>query len=380
MLFQNENKTMTEILELINDIIKDSDAVEEKEAVRAMLKRFSDNFKFILVGDEATGKTTFINTFLQTPIVSEKNMIHTVGIAEYRWGSEKTDIELEKGYIRHFLPEECLKGVTIIDSEGIGSLNPLNKETLENKINDSDVLFVFFAADSVKSVAVWDFLERVKPKRVIFLLSKTDKLSSKQLEQNKEKLKGYMKDADIVAPIFDITVTYESEQQKEDGCEALRKYVQDRIGNNPILVKEYENIKEVKHLLESFKKSFYIRKRQYELDADVLKKVNQSLDTFCENNNMVVDGLKEELRNEIIAQIDAYKKEVIERLNPEKIKQNFPNGGSDFRNYLNFLNETYQKRMKEKIDRRTKEVIRKYLGDLEVVLKLRPDFLENGKV
>lgn len=60
--FQFEDKGLAQnLLQSVGELLKDSDATEEKEMVKNFLQKISEAMTFVAVGDAGVGKTTFLN-------------------------------------------------------------------------------------------------------------------------------------------------------------------------------------------------------------------------------------------------------------------------------------------------------------------------------
>lgn len=355
--FQYEDKgMMQELLENVNAVLKDSDAAEEKKIVKEFLQKASKVFGFVVLGDSAVGKTTLLRQLFGEELIED--IIPTTEIIDYRFGEEAGKYQVNEAVTRIFKPLESIKGISIVDMPGTDQINnATQRETVQQFIQKSDVLIVAFPGDSVKSFGIWDLLENIESRKVVFILTKADMYSEEIIEQNRNKLRQYMQDANIDAPVY-----------TSKTLEEFKDYInRNIIGTNPGLRKQRENVLELKGMLNEVKHSFELRKRQYEADIAVVNRINTAMDSFLISSDDKINGLKQSLRNEINTAIDAYEAEIVTKLNPTQIKERFPKGYTDFVDYLNFVNESYRRQMTNNVDRKTQEAIRSYLSELEIV-------------
>lgn len=371
-LQSEDKKIITELLENVYEVIKDSDAVEEKTSIKNFLCKASEYITFTVLGKSGVGKSTFLNKLFKDKLYAQQETEATVGINEIRYGAEEAVISLDKDVHRIFKPVDELQGFSIVDMQGAERL--LHTETvsfIKKYMSQSDVLFVVFQAGRVNDHDVWDLLEQTAAKNVIFILTKCDTASPEDVTRSKEKVSTYMSDIGISAPVFTISSYWEQEEvYSKSGFDILREYIGNNIiGKNPILTKQWKDVADLKNVLQQWNASFELRKKQYEADALVLKNIDTLMDAFTINSVGMIKNLKETLANEIEAEVDQFQDEVIKKLNPAYIKEHFPRGSTDFIDYMNFINEVYKKKMTESVTQKTQQAVRRYLSDLENVFE-----------
>lgn len=372
MPFQFEDKKLAQnMLQTVGELLKDSDATEEKEVVKNFLQKISEAITFVAVGDAGSGKTTFLNTLFDGAVCGNGAARPTVGICETKGGAQEVEFTVNPFYLRHFVTDARMEGISIVDTQGLDTLK--DQECTENIrlfVKKSDVLFVVFDALHIRSFSVWDFLEEIDRGKMIFVMTGCDRAEQQTLASNRIKLQQYMAEADITAPIF---------MYSSIGCDgidsawdmgALKTYVQKHVlGEIPTLTKQRQNLERLEEMLQSLSKSFDLRKRQLEADRAILEDINRTVDDFLLRNESVVDRLKGELRNIISREIDAYQAEIIKKMNPLKIKERCPGGPTEVEAYLGAVNENYRNLMNAEISHTTQEAVRKYCAGLQDVFE-----------
>ena len=369
--FLFEDKQVTQnLLEEVSLVIKDSDAVAEKEMVKKFLQRVSDTISFVVIGDSKSGKTSFLDALFQGNLLNGQDVISTAGIHEIRRGAESITFQVDRNYIKSFYTDEQLEGLAVIDTQGIDAFSDeYTSSKLKECISKSDVLFAVFPADHIGSFGVWDYLEEVESRKIVFIMTKCDLVEDSLITHNEIKLKQYMSEAGIQAPVFKVSAKLQKEEKiEESGFTELQNYIREKvIGVNPVLTKQQENLKELKSVLSDLSQSFELRKKQYEADERILQNINKSMDSFIENNKDIIDALKDNLTVSINQSIDEYEKEIISRLDPYKIKELHKNGRIDFSEYLTFISDNYRQRMTHNVNEMTQQAVCAYLGKLEEV-------------
>lgn len=381
--YYKDKQVMEELLKNVSSMIKDSDASEEKEVVRSFLQKVSEAITFVAIGNSNVGKSSFLNRLFQFALYERGNEKSTQNIIEYRYGASETSLQVDEFTTRIFKVQKELDGLQIVDMQGADQMGQAALlESVKKYICKSSVLFAVFDAQSVNDYEVWELLEGVEARKVVFVMTKCDLAALDIIEENESRLRQYMKEAGLEAPVFRVSSVNETEQSYyKNGYEELRQYVSEQIiGFNPVLTKQQENLYELRNMLGRLSESFELRRQQYESDALILKNINSAIDAFIRDNRVHIDNLKEVLRREIESEIDAYQDEIIAKLDPHKIKERFPNGSADFVDYLNLINEGYRKRMTDNVNRKTQESVQSYLNGAEQVFEKAAGYFQKRKI
>lgn len=365
--FQMEDKkVLNELLGNLNLVLKDSDAVAEKEIVKQFLKITSSAIMLTVIGKSGVGKTSILNAVLGDEIL---NLSVSEGITEYRYGAEEIIYPVKSNIVRHFKADTKLEGIAMVDTIGCEkwSINGL-ADSVKEYLEKSDVILVVFEANAVNDYVVWDILEEIDNKNMIFILSKEDCFDIEKVDEAELRLRQYMLEADISAPIYRIAII--PNEKENHGIQSLVTYIhQNIIGSNPMCLKQQENMKQLNTMLVELNTSFELRKKQYLGDMEILNKINFSMNGFRKKSHSDIEILKNEIKKEIDEVVEAYQNEIIQRVDAKRIKERFQNGKDEFMEYLEFVDESYQKRMTEEVGKRIVGYIRVYLTELQEVFE-----------
>lgn len=362
---RKEQIILNHIFEDFKVLLQDSDAAEEKETVKNSLKGMSETTAYLVLGDEGVGKTSLLNAIFQDMAFFSDSFPGEM--CEYRWGEQELLTPVSDGMQKKFVTAENMRGISIIDTKGINRFSAEFRIKVQEQIERSSAVFVVFSADSIRSPKLWDALEGCPQKRMLFFLTKCDLLSQEELQTNIEKVKRYMQDSGISAPVFPVSLTTGGDGQGVAALDEVRAYIRENvIGQNPTLHRQMENVAQMRKIIVQLKDSFALRKKQYESDYEILQKINRSLDDYMRNHKKFLDGFIGKVAAEINKDIDNYEREIISKLDPYKIKERFQKR-EDFESYLNMVNENYRTMMSESINHKTVEAIRSCLRDLEMV-------------
>ncbi len=364
---KRENIVLTDLFENLNALLQDSDAGEEKERIKNSLRKMTDNTTYIILGNEGVGKTSLLRAIFQNIATFPDDL--NGDLCEYRWGEQEALTSAADGMYKQFLTSENMKGISVIDTRGVDVINDDARKTMRRQIERSSAAFVVFDAGNIRSPKLWDLIEGCPEKRMIFILTKCDLIPEEALSQNIDKMKDYMRESGISAPLFAVNNAENREISGTVSPEYVRAYISEQvIGKNPMLAKQMENVQEMKRMLIQLRDSFAMRKRQYTSDHEILQKINQSMDSYVLNHKQFLNKFINELKIEVNKDIDNYENEIISKLDPYKIKERFRNK-EDFQNYLTMVNENYKTMMSDSVNRKTIEAIKSCLRDLEIVFQ-----------
>lgn len=368
ILCEREDQTaLSNLFEDMSMLLQDSDDAEEKERIKKALQGMTNTTAYMVLGEAETGKTSLLRILFQDIFEAGEDMDGDA--CEYRWGEQAFTTPLSDGFQKKFLTSEDMKGLSIIDTKGLNCVSETTLTKIRKAAENCDAILVVLDAGHITSPRLWDIIESFPTKRMIFFLTRCDLISSKALEENISKVRCYMKESNISAPVFPISITKDNLIDGTTALEDVRLYIREQlIGSNPMLKKQKENVEEVRKLLVQLQKSFSLRKKQYASDAEILKKINYSMDDYVANHKKVIANLIENLTIEINKDIDSYEQEIISKLDPYKIKERFKEK-EDFEDYLNMVNDNYKTMMNDSVNRKTIEAIKGCMHDLEIVFQ-----------
>lgn len=363
---KKEHIVLNDLFENFSTLLQDSDAEKEKELIKNSLRKMTDNTTYMILGNAGAGKTALLRRIF--PDMAPFRDYLDSDLCEYRWGEQEMQTPIVDGMCRQFVVSENMKGISIIDTKGIDVISDHSRETMHLQIERSSTVFVVFDSGNIRSPKLWDVIEGCPEKRMIFILTKCDLLPEENLAQNIKKLKDYMQESGISAPLFALNP---SNRVIADTVspEYIRTYISEHVvGKNPMLSRQMTNIQEMKQILVQLRDSFALRKKQYVSDYEILQKINQSMDNYVLNHKQFLNKFIDELKSEVNKDIDQYENEIISKLDPYKIKERFKNR-DDFQDYLNMVNENYKTMMSDSVNRKTIEAIKSSLRDLEIVFQ-----------
>lgn len=364
---REEQTTLTGFYEGIFSLVRESDDSEERERLQKALQGMTNNISYIVLGEGGTGKTNLLMEVFQDIIDFHENM--DGDICEYRYGEQELATPLSEGYQKKFITAENMKGISIIDTKGLNVLQKYSIDKISQLVEKCSAVFVVLNQDNVTSARTWDIIESFPSKKMVFFLTKCDLLTESEIDEAVKKIKYYMQDCGINAPVYAVGKNEDIILKNMSTMKDVRFYIREQlIGKTPFLDKQKENLYKTRELLVQFGESFSLRKQQYTSDVAILNKINQAMDGYMANHKSTIEDLVNKITDEINKDIDAYQQEIISKLDPYKIKERFRQK-EDFMDYLNMVNENYKSMMTDSVNRKTIEVMKGCLHDLEIIFQ-----------
>lgn len=161
--------------------------------LRNVLAGLKDPFRFVVLGEAGTGKSTLINAIFGEELcpVEEQAPI-SKRISLYQHGAEEHDFDVTNTLAEHYRPMSFLKDYTIVDVPGDGSIKYHQEELIENIIPSADFILVVFPVTDPWSPTTWKMLERIYEKwgeKVVLILQQCDRRSDEEISAILEHLR-----------------------------------------------------------------------------------------------------------------------------------------------------------------------------------------------
>ena len=161
MLANQDNQILLGLLENINEVLKDTDAMEEKQFVKDFLQKLSRFLRIAVIGSSGVGKSTLLNDLFGGILYAQDEISSTAWIQEYRYGEEEAEFQTDTYSRRYFRQAVGLRGMSVVDTPGLDTINEAAyADKMKEVVRQSDVLIAVFSVRDVKDFAVWDFLDR----------------------------------------------------------------------------------------------------------------------------------------------------------------------------------------------------------------------------
>ena len=268
----NIQETTTRLKSIFNNVCKIFNEYHKKMAIdtiNELFSKLSSNQTTIMVcGEFKRGKSTFINALLDIPLCPTDEHIATSTVSIIKYGEKQKvtrfydtengvkEEEIEYEQIKQYakgsnleidntvmlvieVPCARLKnGLTIIDTPGVGGLNPRHRFLTLSAISKTDTIFYMISVGEPMTTIELDFLKTdILPKSKAYkvILNRVDELEDDEIEEAindcKKKICSYcdVDNIDVIPVSAYLWQEYNQSHDKIDGEASCHKLIEKAI-------------------------------------------------------------------------------------------------------------------------------------------------------
>ena len=268
----NIQETTTRLKSIFNNVCKIFNEYHKKMAIdtiNELFSKLSSNQTTIMVcGEFKRGKSTFINALLDIPLCPTDEHIATSTVSIIKYGEKQKvtrfydtengvkEEEIEYEQIKQYakgsnleidntvmlvieVPCARLKnGLTIIDTPGVGGLNPRHRFLTLSAISKTDTIFYMVSVGEPMTTIELDFLKTdILPKSKAYkvILNRVDELEDDEIEEAindcKKKICSYcdVDNIDVIPVSAYLWQEYNQSHDKIDGEASCHKLIEKAI-------------------------------------------------------------------------------------------------------------------------------------------------------
>ncbi|GAB4153878.1 MAG: dynamin family protein [Candidatus Promineifilaceae bacterium] len=234
-------KRTRDTLGRLRDILADLKApYEDREALAESIRQLDELFLLVVAGEFNSGKSSFINAILGTPLLVEGVTPTTSQIYLLKYGSESQQKPIEKGIWEQSAPIELLRSINIVDTPGTNAILREHEALTTEFIPRSDLVLFVSSADRPFTESERQFLDKIREwgKKIVIVINKIDILSN---DSEVQQILDFVRQAarDLLGsapPIFAISSKRAQRAKAGDprlwsssGLEPLETYIRDTL-------------------------------------------------------------------------------------------------------------------------------------------------------
>ncbi|MBZ0134941.1 MAG: dynamin family protein [Planctomycetes bacterium] len=175
-----------ELLKSLRDLLIKQDFEDAViDQVTGLVGHLEELFLLVIVGEVKAGKSTFINSLLNSDICKVGAIPTTDKIHVLKYGDTVKERVIEEFLVENLSPHEPLKTINIVDTPGTNSIVKRHGEITESFIPRCDLVLFTTSVDRPFSETEREFLEYIVEgwaRKIIFIITKKDQKEPHELE------------------------------------------------------------------------------------------------------------------------------------------------------------------------------------------------------
>ena len=187
----NENqeamlKRTRDVLGRLRDILAETNAgTDDRTALADSIRQLDELFLLVVAGEFNSGKSSFINALIGSPLLAEGVTPTTSQIYLLKYGTTAEQKPIEKGVWQQTAPVEFLKRINIVDTPGTNAIVREHEALTAEFIPRSDLVLFITSADRPFTESERNFLTQIRDwgKKIVLVVNKKDILNSPEDEK-----------------------------------------------------------------------------------------------------------------------------------------------------------------------------------------------------
>lgn len=175
-----------ELLKSLRDLLIKQDFEDSVvDQVTGLVGNLEELFLLVIVGEVKAGKSTFINSLLNSDVCKVGAIPTTDKIHVLKYGDVEKERVIEEFLVENLSPHEPLKTINIVDTPGTNSIVKRHGEITESFIPRCDLVLFTTSVDRPFSQTEREFLEFIVEgwaRKILFIITKKDQKEPDELE------------------------------------------------------------------------------------------------------------------------------------------------------------------------------------------------------
>lgn len=374
-------RKLAEVLSDLKGLAEQCGDPNQAKLIQDSLAAVNDPFRFVVIGEVKSGKSSFINSLLGADICKVAPEPCTDAIQEIVYADQEMVEVLGPNRKRIGRPIDFLKTITIVDTPGTNSMVNNHELIAREYIPHSDLVVFVFSAKNPHTRSAWDFLHFVRQewsRKVIFVLQQMD-LEPDHLAQQLQSVRDYAVQGGISSPtIFATSARWESQGQAErSGLATVRLFIRESItGGRHILQKLEGHVSAAQKVLSTISQQLDAAKQKLDLDRAYREKVRARLGRGHDRSTREVEDLLTRLLNAYDAIIGDFKEEFRQGMDVWTLLRRSMPGGVSNKEWLEDLQRRLEASLERKVNQVATEEAQLFMDSIKALLL---DLLEDTR-
>ena len=231
-----------ELLKSLRDLLIKQDFEDSVvDQVTGLVGHLEELFLLVIVGEVKAGKSTFINSLLNSDVCKVGAIPTTDKIHVLKYGDVEKERVIEEFLVENMSPHEPLKTINIVDTPGTNSIVKRHGEITESFIPRCDLVLFTTSVDRPFTETEREFLEFIVEgwaRKIIFVITKKDQKEPHELDEiHKFVTDSVKKFFDFDPHIFMVSakqarkakIEQDDALYEESGFKALEEYLFEQL-------------------------------------------------------------------------------------------------------------------------------------------------------
>jgi ribosome biogenesis GTPase A len=346
---------------------------EDRRLARDTLGAVNGPFRFVILGEVKSGKSSFVNALLGEEICRVAPEPCTDSIQEIVYSAEEGVDILGPNRKRIRRPIELLKTIAVVDTPGANSVVRDHEIITREYIPHSDLVLFVLPARNPHTQSAWDLLEYVREewsRKVMFVLQQKD-LEEEHLEVQLRSVRDYAVKAGMRNPvIFATSARWEQQGRREDsGMAEVRRYIRASITGGRHMAQKLDGQASTgAKALAKIRARLDEAKQKLDHDRAFRQRVGARLGRGRDRSTKEIDDLVARLLDAYDAITADFKEEFRQGMGVwPVVRRSFP-GGESNREWLEALRVRFEETLSKKINRVAGEEAQRFIEAIKTLL------------
>lgn len=346
---------------------------EDQRLARETLSAVNGPYRFVILGEVKSGKSSFVNALLCEPICKVAPEPCTDSIQEIVYSAEEGVDIIGPSRKRIRRDIDLLKTIAIVDTPGANSVAPDHEAITREYIPHGDLVLFVLPARNPHTQSAWDLLRFVREewsRKVMFILQQKD-LEQEHLDAQLRSVRDYAVKAGIRNPvIFATSAKWEQEGAVErSGMAEVRRHIRASItGGRHMAQKLDGQASTAAKVLGRIRERLDQAKEKLDQDRAFRQRVSARLGRGRDRSTREIDTLVARLLDAYDAISADFKEEFRHGMGVwPVVRRSFP-GGESNREWLESVRVRLEEALGKKINRVAAEEAQRFMEAIKGLL------------